>query len=107
MRGKVFLAVLAAAATLAGFCATALGQSYYYGGRGYYYGDYFYGRDRGYFYGDDRGWKGGFVRPCSLDGVNPVFHPGIFGNPAVARSYGFILGRDGIWRVIPGCNIPL
>lgn len=34
--------------------------------------------------------RGGFVMPCSLDGVNPVHHPDIFGNPAVARSYGFI-----------------
>jgi hypothetical protein len=87
MRGKTLLAVLATAAALGGFCATALGSTF--------------------FPGDDRGWKGGFVRPCSLDGVNPVFHPGILGNPAVARSYGFVLGRDGIWRVIPGCRIPL
>ena len=35
------------------------------------------------------------------DGVNPVYHPEIFGNPAVARSFGFILSRDGAWHVIP------
>ena len=53
----------------------------------------------------DRRYKGGYVKPCSLDGVNPAFHPYIFGNPAVARSYGFYLGRDYVWHVIPGCNI--
>jgi hypothetical protein len=34
--------------------------------------------------------RGGFVIPCSLDGVNPVYHPRIFGNPAVASEYGFV-----------------
>ena len=43
--------------------------------------------------------KSGFVIPCSLDGVNPVFHPDIFGNPAVAREYGFVRLRDGTWHV--------
>ena len=52
-----------------------------------------------------RNRKGGFVKPCSLDGVNPVYHPDIFGNPAVARSFGFVLSRDGAWHVIPNCNI--
>ena len=42
---------------------------------------------------------GGYVMPGSLDGVNPVYHPGIFGNPAVARSYGFVQSRDGSWHV--------
>src|ERR1700730_14154554 len=39
----------------------------------------------------DRGGRerGGFVQPCSLDGVNPVQHPEIFGNAATAASYGF------------------
>jgi hypothetical protein len=41
----------------------------------------------------------GYVMPGSLDGVNPVYHPGIFGNPAVARSYGFVQSRDGSWHV--------
>jgi hypothetical protein len=45
---------------------------------------------------------GGFVMPGSLDGVNPAYHPGIFGNPAVARSYGFVKSRDGSWHVQPG-----
>jgi hypothetical protein len=35
------------------------------------------------------------VKPCSLDGVNPVYHPDIFGNPAVARSFGFVRSREG------------
>jgi hypothetical protein len=43
--------------------------------------------------------SGGFVVPGSLDGVNPAYHPGIFGNPAVARSYGFVQSRDGTWHV--------
>jgi len=47
--------------------------------------------------------RGGFVTTCSLDGVNPVYHPEIFGNPAVARSYGFVQGRGG-WQVIPNCR---
>ncbi|HEY6259018.1 MAG TPA: hypothetical protein VIY51_24845 [Xanthobacteraceae bacterium] len=59
-------------------------------------------------WGFDRSRKGGFVKPCSLDGVNPVYHPDIFGNPAFARAYyGFVRGRDGNWYVEPGCNIPL
>jgi hypothetical protein len=50
---------------------------------------------------DDDG--GGFVIPCSLDGVNPVFHPDIFGNAAVAREYGFVKSRDSSWRVERNC----
>jgi len=46
----------------------------------------------------------GFVIPCSLDGVNPVYHPSIFGNPAIARQeYGFIQSRDGSWHVEKSC----
>jgi len=48
--------------------------------------------------------RGGFVAACSLAGVNPVHHPEIFGNPAVARSYGFVQGRDGAWQVMPNCR---
>jgi hypothetical protein len=48
--------------------------------------------------------RGGWVPPCSLDGVNPVQHPEIFGNTAIARSYGFVRGRDGAWQVMPGCH---
>ncbi len=55
--------------------------------------------------GSDRGeyGYGGFVIRCSLDGVNPVYHPGIFGDPAVAREYGFVKSRDGSWRVEENC----
>jgi hypothetical protein len=52
----------------------------------------------------DRDRDRGFVVACSLDGVNPVYHPEIFGNPAVARSYGFVRGRDGTWQVMPNCR---
>jgi hypothetical protein len=44
---------------------------------------------------------GGGVRPCSLDGVNPVYHPQIFGNAATAREFGFVLGPDHAWHVDP------
>jgi hypothetical protein len=47
---------------------------------------------------------GGFVVPCSLDGVNPVHHPHIFGNPALAYAvYGFVRSRDGAWFVERNC----
>ena len=46
----------------------------------------------------------GYVVPCSLDGVNPVHHPEIFGNAAVAASYGFVRSRDGGWQVKPNCR---
>ncbi len=50
--------------------------------------------------------EGGDVVPCSLSGVNPADHPGIFNNPEVARSqYGFIRGSDGNWTVIANCHI--
>ena len=53
-------------------------------------------------YFDGRYYRGGFVKPCSLDGVNPVHHPGIFGNPAFARAvFGFVRSRDGAWHVVP------
>jgi hypothetical protein len=47
----------------------------------------------------------GNVRPCSLDGVNPVYHPQIFGNVVVAREFGFVRGPDSAWHVIPNCHI--
>jgi hypothetical protein len=57
-------------------------------------------------YFDGRNHRGGFVKPCSLDGVNPVYHPDIFGNPAFARAvYGFVQGRDGRWHVMPNCQL--
>ena len=52
----------------------------------------------------DRPHQGGAVVPCSLDGVNPVHHPEIFGNPAVARSFGFVLGPDRAWHVAENCH---
>jgi hypothetical protein len=54
---------------------------------------------------DRRGERGGSVVPCGLSGVNPAFHPEIFGNPAVAaRQYGFIRSKDGSWHVEPSCH---
>jgi hypothetical protein len=52
---------------------------------------------------DDRNDRGGFVVPCSLVGVNPVYHPRIFGDPAVAREYGFVKSRDSSWQVEKNC----
>ena len=58
------------------------------------------GRDR-----DDSGReRGGSVVPCSLDGVNPVHHPEIFGNAATARSFGFVQAPDHTWHVRADCR---
>jgi hypothetical protein len=35
-----------------------------------------------------------------MDGVNPAYHPGIFGNAATARSYGFVQSAHG-WTAAP------
>jgi hypothetical protein len=48
--------------------------------------------------GFDFEYEGGYVKPCSLDGVNPAYHPEIFANPAAAREYGFAQSRDGAWH---------
>jgi hypothetical protein len=41
--------------------------------------------------GTDKGSESdGFVMPGSMDGVNPAYHPGIFGNSAAAKAYGFV-----------------
>ena len=57
-------------------------------------------------YFDGRYYRGGFVKPCSLDGVNPVYLPDIFGDPAIARaSSGFVQGRDHTWYVQANCHI--
>jgi hypothetical protein len=57
-------------------------------------------------YFNGREYRGGFVKPCSLDGVNPVFHPDIFGNPLFARDvYGFVQARDGSWHVMANCHL--
>jgi hypothetical protein len=53
--------------------------------------------------GDDRIEKSGTVLRCNLDGINPVNHPEIFGNPAVAASYGFVRSRDGKWHAVRNC----
>ena len=52
---------------------------------------------------DDRNDQGGFVIKCSLVGVNPVYHPRIFGDPTVAREYGFVKSRNGSWQVEKNC----
>jgi hypothetical protein len=49
--------------------------------------------------GSNRQPRGGYVMPGSLVGVNPVYHPDIFGNAAAARAYGFVQSRDGTWHV--------
>jgi len=46
----------------------------------------------------------GSVVPCSLDGVNPAYHPEIFGNPAAASAYGFVRSGNGGWQVVPNCR---
>jgi hypothetical protein len=50
-----------------------------------------------------KGFQGGTgsLRHCSLSGVNPVHHPDVFGDPAVAKSYGFVQSTDGRWHVSP------
>jgi hypothetical protein len=48
--------------------------------------------------GYDYEYEGGYVKPCSLAGVNPAYHPEIFGNPAAAREFGFAQSRDGTWH---------
>jgi hypothetical protein len=54
---------------------------------------------------DDRGIeRGGAVVRCSLEGVNPAFHPEVFGNAATARSFGFVQTADHVWRVLPDCR---
>jgi hypothetical protein len=52
---------------------------------------------------EDGKFQAGSVNPCSLDGVNPAYHPEIFGNAAAARSYGFIQGPDRVWHVEGNC----
>ena len=62
----------------------------------------FYDCDDNYYYTPYR--CRGFVVPCSLDGVNPAYHPSIFGNPRIAREeYGFIRSRDGTWHIERNC----
>jgi hypothetical protein len=44
--------------------------------------------------------NGGFVMPGSMDGVNPAYHPGIFGNANTAKAYGFVQTQHG-WAASP------
>jgi hypothetical protein len=53
----------------------------------------------------DRGRERGYVVPCSLAGVNPAYHPDIFGNAATAYAFGFVRSRGGAWQVRPNCRI--
>jgi hypothetical protein len=46
----------------------------------------------------------GAVMPCSLDGINPAYHPQVFGNAASARELGFVQAKDGTWHVVPNCH---
>lgn len=39
---------------------------------------------------DNSSDRGGFVVPGSTDGVNPADHPGILGNTAAAKAYGYV-----------------
>jgi hypothetical protein len=52
----------------------------------------------------DRGRERGYVVACSLVGVNPVYHPDIFGNAATAYAFGFVRSRGGTWQVVPNCH---
>jgi hypothetical protein len=54
--------------------------------------------------GFDYEFEGGYVKPCSLDGVNPSYHPSVFANPAIAREYGFVQSPDGAWHVSCGAR---
>jgi hypothetical protein len=40
--------------------------------------------------GDQTEERGGYVLPGSMDGVNPAYHPDIFGNADAAKAYGFV-----------------
>jgi hypothetical protein len=94
MRGKKTLAALAITTSLAvlGTSLAVLATS----SAAWSYYDYDY---------DGRHFRGGYVKPCSLDGVNPAYHRDIFGNPALARAvYGFVQARDGSWHVQPNCR---
>jgi hypothetical protein len=49
---------------------------------------------------NDRDEGGGFVLPGSMTGVNPVYHPDIFG-PAGDRAYGDLTSpqrKNGTWQ---------
>jgi hypothetical protein len=56
------------------------------------------------FAAKDHHEKGGHVVACSLHGVNPAYHPDIFGNAAAAKAYGFVQSSNGKWQVQSGCR---
>ena len=89
MSGKTALSALIVTIVFAGSIASSLAGKDDMGG----------GDDRG-----DRPKQGRVVVRCSLNGINPVLHPEIFGNPAAAQSYGFVRSRDGTWHVQPHCR---
>jgi hypothetical protein len=51
---------------------------------------------------DSDGESGGFVLPGSMDGVNPAYHPDIFGNAAAAKAYGFVVSPHQTHRAAHG-----
>jgi hypothetical protein len=83
MKGKKGFVALAVTTTALGILGTAAEAT----------------RDR-----NDPARERGAVVPCSLDGVNPVYHPEIFGNPAAAAAYGFVRSPNGAWQVRPNCR---
>jgi hypothetical protein len=46
--------------------------------------------------------QGGYVLPGSTDGVNPAYHPGIFGNADAAKTYGFVVSPKQTHRALHG-----
>jgi hypothetical protein len=46
--------------------------------------------------------QGGYVLPGSTDGVNPAYHPGIFGNAGAAKAYGFVVSPKQTHRAAHG-----
>jgi hypothetical protein len=89
MNGKMALTALVVTTVLASSVASSFAGKDDMGG----------GDDKG-----DRIEKGGVVVRCSLNGINPALHPEIFGNPALARSYGFVRSRDGTWHLAANCR---
>ena len=76
-----------------------------YGPGQYGPGQYGQGQYEQWQYGQ-AGFQGGTgsVERCSLSGINPADHPDVFGNAAVAKSYGFVQSKNGSWHVSPNCR---
>jgi hypothetical protein len=49
----------------------------------------------GWSFFDGRHHRGGFVKPCSLDGVNPVYHPRYFRQSRRRHSLLWVCPRAG------------